>query len=183
MILLSFFGGMTSCRSHKSVIISGESRKGYEKKDLDIDLSHLSDKRRMIVEEALSWLGTPYEYAGMSKGSGTDCSGLVMKVYGDVLDAALPRNSARQAEFCDRIELDDVEAGDLVFFATGRDLSKVSHVGIMVDKVNFVHASTSKGVVISSVTTDYYSRRLIMYGRVPVKFFSERSTRQESQRL
>ncbi|MDE7496460.1 MAG: C40 family peptidase [Muribaculaceae bacterium] len=120
-----------------------------------------------IVEEAMSWLGTPYKYAGQEKGRGTDCSGLVMKVYEDVAGWKLPRNSAKQAEFCDRLKEEDVEPGDLVFFATGKDPDKVSHVGIMLDEENFIHASTSKGVVISKVTSNYYIRTFMMYGRIP----------------
>ena len=120
-----------------------------------------------IVEEAMSWLGTPYKYAGQEKGRGTDCSGMVMKVYEDVAGWKLPRNSAKQAEFCDRLKEEDVEPGDLVFFATGKDPDKVSHVGIMLDEENFIHASTSKGVVISKVTSNYYIRTFMMYGRIP----------------
>ena len=90
-----------------------------------------------------------------------------MKVYEDVAGWKLPRNSAKQAEFCDRLKEEDVEPGDLVFFATGKDPDKVSHVGIMLDEENFIHASTSKGVVISKVTSNYYIRTFMMYGRIP----------------
>ena len=121
---------------------------------------------RRIAEEAMTWIGTPYKYAGTEKGKGTDCSGMVLRVYEDIAGLKLPRNSARQAEFCKPLRSDEVEAGDLVFFATGSDPSKVSHVGIMVDDRQFVHASTRKGVVVSDVTTDYYTRKFMMYGRV-----------------
>jgi len=59
-----------------------------------------------------------------------------------------------------------VRAGDLVFFATGKDKNRVSHVGIMIDDVKFIHASTKKGVVVSEVTAPYYERTFMMYGRV-----------------
>ena len=64
-------------------------------------------------------------------------------------------------------ERKDARIGDLVFFATGKDPEKVSHVGILVDDNSFIHASTSKGVVVSRLHTPYYISRLIMYGRVP----------------
>ena len=60
-------------------------------------------------------MGTPYKYAGSDKGKGTDCSGLVTKVYLDVTGKKLPRNSKQQAEFCKKIGKRSVKAGDLVF--------------------------------------------------------------------
>lgn len=152
---------LSSCRSHHKknntpkppiVKIDNKKLKGVEKK---------------IVAEAMTWVGTPYKYGGNDKKKGTDCSGMVLRVYEDVAGVKLPRNSAKQSEFCKRINKKDVRPGDLVFFATGRDPKKISHVGIMVDDDNFVHSSSSKGVVVSSVSTPYYIRTFIMYGRVP----------------
>lgn len=132
-----------------------------------INVGKVSKMQEMIVEEATTWLGTPYVYAKAEKGSGTDCSGMVMKVYETVANRKLPRNSARQAEFCVPLAAEEVNTGDLVFFATGKDPEKVSHVGIMMDNENFIHASSSKGVVISKMTSDYYRRHFRMFGRVP----------------
>lgn len=147
------------CRSSRPK----DSGKGREQ---TVHVGKRSKLGRRIAEEAMTWIGTPYKYAGTEKGKGTDCSGMVLRVYEDVAGLKLPRNSARQAEFCKPLRSDEVEAGDLVFFATGSDPSKVSHVGIMVDDRQFVHASTRKGVVVSDVTTDYYTRKFMMYGRV-----------------
>ena len=77
----------------------------------------------------------------------------------------IPRNSAKQAEFCYKLDTNKVETGDLVFFATGKDPKKVSHVGIVVDDNRFVHASSSKGVVVSQLTQPYYQQRLLMFGQ------------------
>lgn len=122
-----------------------------------------------IVEEAMSWLGTPYGYAMSEKGAGTDCSGMVMKVYEDVTGKKIPRNSAKQAEFCKTLNPDDVMTGDLVFFATGKDPEAVSHVGIIIDNVSFIHASSKKGVVISNIDTPYYRRTFKKFGRPEIK--------------
>lgn len=127
----------------------------------------LHGMEKKIVEEALSWMGTPYRYAGSEKGKGTDCSGMVTRVYEDVAGIKLPRSSKQQSEFCKKIKRHTVKPGDLVFFATGKDKSRVSHVGIMIDDNRFVHASTKKGVVVSEMTMPYYERTFIMYGRVP----------------
>ena len=123
--------------------------------------------QKALVEEVMSWIGVPYAYAKSDKKEGTDCSGLVLRVYLDVLDVKLPRNSAQQAEFCKKIDKEDVEPGDLVFFATGKDPDKISHVGMMIDKENFIHASTKKGVLISQLNTPYYIRTFRQAGRVP----------------
>ena len=121
---------------------------------------------KKVADEAMTWLGTPYAYAKSEKGVGTDCSGMVLMVYLDVTGTKLPRNSAQQADFCKSLNREEVEIGDLVFFATGKDLSRVSHVGIMLDAESFIHASSSKGVVISKINTPYYTSRFIKFGRV-----------------
>ncbi len=120
-----------------------------------------------IVEEAYTWIGTPYRYGAWEKGKGSDCSGMVTKVYEKAAGIKIPRNSKKQAEFCWKVDRRDVRPGDLVFFATGKSPGVISHVGIMIDDTRFIHASTQKGVIISEVTTPYYTRTFKMYGRVP----------------
>lgn len=143
-------------------------RYGHEKRSgQTVDVRKLPKERRLLLEEANTWLGTPYEYARADKGRGTDCSGMVMSVYLQALEIKLPRNSRKQAEFCKTIPREKAVAGDLVFFATGKDPSRISHVGMLVDKEQFIHASSSKGVVVSSLDSPYYSKRIICFGRVP----------------
>lgn len=132
-----------------------------------IEVKKLKGMEKHIVEEALTWMGTPYKYAAADKGKGTDCSGMVLRVYEDAAGIKLPRNSKKQAEFCKKLKEKEVKGGDLVFFATGKDANVISHVGIMIDDVKFVHASSKKGVIVSDVTTPYYQRTFMMYGRVP----------------
>lgn len=154
---------LASCHSSKK-----GSKTNYKQQEISISVNNLkgSESQKKIVEEAMSWIGTPYAYAKCDKKEGTDCSGMVLRVYEDVLGYKLPRNSAKQAEFCIPLKKEEVQTGDLVFFATGRDPEKISHVGIMVDDVSFVHASTKKGVVISRIDTPYYIRTLRGFGRV-----------------
>lgn len=123
--------------------------------------------QKKVIEEAYSWIGTPYKYGGVEKGEGVDCSGMVMMVYESVAGEKLPRNSAKQAEFCNEISAEEVDMGDLVFFATGKDPDKVSHVGIVIDNDSFIHASSSKGVVVSQLSSAYYQRTFRMFGRIP----------------
>ena len=164
--LLVLIGG-NSCKSHKKIkneepVYLGETltvKKGKKGKKKDLG--------ERIAEESLKWIGTPYGYGKSEKGKATDCSGLVLMVYLKVADIKLPRNSAQQAEFCNRLKEKEIKPGDLVFFATGKDKKKISHVGVMIDKERFVHASSSKGVILSEMTTPYYQRTFIRYGRVP----------------
>ncbi len=128
----------------------------------------LTSTQKKIVNEAMTWLGTPYAYAKAEKGEGTDCSGLVMMVYVKSLNYKIPRNSARQADFCEEVKPDKVKAGDLVFFATGKNPERVSHVGIMLDSEEFIHCSSSKGVVVTSIAAPYYAQRLLKIGRLPM---------------
>lgn len=149
------FGGCRSAKKSEAVVVE------------TVRVSNAKGSQKKIVEEAMSWLGTPYKYAGSEKGRGTDCSGMVLRVYEDAGGVKLPRNSKKQSEFCKRLKKKDVQPGDLVFFATGKDENAISHVGIMIDDNQFIHASTKKGVILSEMTTPYYERTFKMYGRVP----------------
>ena len=120
-----------------------------------------------LIAEAKTWIGTPYKYAHAQKGQGTDCSGFIMTIVNDVAGIKLPRNSAKQSEFCTEIKRQDLKPCDLVFFATGKSMQKISHVGMMIDDDNFIHASSSKGVVISKLSSNYYTTRLIKCCRIP----------------
>ena len=155
-----------SCKSKKKVSVEQEvvvEETIVVKKPKKDKKTDLRDK---IVKESLTWIGTPYGFGHSEKGESTDCSGLVIMVFDEVAGIKLPRNSAQQADYCDKIGEHEVKPGDLVFFATGKDRKKVSHVGIMIDKKSFVHSSGSKGVIISEMTTPYYKRTFIKYGRV-----------------
>lgn len=162
--LLLAAGGASCSTSKKTTAIN--SRPGNTVNQ-HIDTRHLSKEQKRLLDVAEEWEGTPYRYGGTEKGRGVDCSGFVMRVYQDALGKKLPRNSARQAECCTPVKENDTRAGDLVFFATGKDKSKVSHVGMMVDSERFIHASSSKGVVVSTMKNPYYIRTFLMYGRVP----------------
>lgn len=179
--LLAFLFSLTSCRTHKhvggnnsggihSTHVENPELKGEYTYKLPLKFAGKSiDKnRKKIIEESRKWIGTPYLYAGKQKGKGTDCSGLVMTVYEEVLGYKLPRNSAKQAEFCKSVDENKVMAGDLVFFATGKDPNRVSHVGILLDDgFSFIHASSKKGVCISRLDNLYYLSRFLKFGAVP----------------
>lgn len=153
---------LPSCRSSKHIAAPANSNEPTVSLPLPKD-----NQTRRLIEEAYTWLGTPYAYAHAEKGEGTDCSGMVMTLYSEIEGRKLPRNSARQAEFCLPLPESEVRSGDLVFFATGKDPDVISHVGLLIDATSFIHASASKGVVISRLDTPYYKRTFRGFGRVP----------------
>lgn len=120
-----------------------------------------------LYNEISSWLGTPYKYGAMSK-SGVDCSGFVYQVYQAVYHKTLQRQSAMMlTENCTRINKNQLREGDLVFFRTdGKKTTTPNHVGIYLKNNKFAHSSSSKGVTVSDLTSDYYARALISGGRV-----------------
>ncbi|MCM1152882.1 MAG: C40 family peptidase [Muribaculum sp.] len=159
LVMLCVGVALASCSTHKKTI--------KERTEISIQQTKLSKEEKILLSEAESWIGTPYKYACQEKGRGTDCSGLVMQIYDKAYGVKLPRNSAKQAEYCVPVKEKEVRTGDLVFFSIGQKTGKVSHVGIMLDRESFIHASSSKGVVISKMTNNYYIRHFKMYGRVP----------------
>jgi peptidoglycan DL-endopeptidase CwlO len=120
-----------------------------------------SKKASRIREIAENWIGTPYCIAGYSKDC-TDCSGFVQSVYNE-LGITLPRTAKDQYVYTERIAESDAITGDLVFFSKN---GTVNHVGIYLSNGTFVHASSSKGVVIEELTTTYYNKNFAGFGRV-----------------
>lgn len=118
---------------------------------------------RALVEEAAGWIGTPYLYGGTTR-AGADCSGLVMEVYREVCGVKLPRSSAAQSRWCAPVAPDKMQPGDLVFFAA--DSAQVSHVGMFIGDGRMIHASSSRGVMVSALDNPYWLSRFYSIGRV-----------------
>lgn len=127
---------------------------------------HNTDVAKRLEKEAREWLGTKYKYGGESR-KGTDCSGMVMVVFETVTGIKLPRDSHSQQQYCKQIDKKDLAPGDLVFFITSNNGERVNHVGLYIGNGDFIHSSTSKGVIISNLNQDYYKRHFHSAGRVP----------------
>lgn len=127
-----------------------------------------SSRVNEILKDAEKYLGAPYKYGGNTS-KGFDCSGLVCKVF-DENKMKLPRRSIDQGNQGVEISIRNTKPGDLLFFATsgGRN---VSHVGI-VHTINsngeiiFIHSSTSKGVIISSLNEKYWNKAYLFARRI-----------------
>ncbi|KJG09815.1 peptidase P60 [Photobacterium kishitanii] len=101
-----------------------------------------------------SWKGTPYRYGGSSK-KGIDCSAFVQVGYSSVYQKLLPRTTLELVKKGKQVKRNTAKEGDLVFFRTGRN---TRHVGIYLGNSEFLHASQSKGVMISRLDNPYWKR-------------------------
>ncbi|WP_285163818.1 NlpC/P60 family protein [Shewanella goraebulensis] len=101
------------------------------------------------------WQGTPYRLGGLSP-QGIDCSGLVYVAYQDLIGSSIPRTVRGQTSLGNRIAKSDLQSGDLVFFKT---TGSGRHVGIYLSGHRFLHVSTKKGVMISSMDNVYWKPR------------------------
>ncbi|RZT21533.1 C40 family peptidase [Fictibacillus sp. BK138] len=112
-----------------------------------------ADDRENLVATAKKYIGIKYKWGGTSPSTGFDCSGYLTYVFKQY-DITLPRTTTDQFNGGTAVKKADLKLGDLVFFTTYR--AGASHSGIYVGNGNFIHASSSKGVMISSLNDPYY---------------------------
>ena len=123
--------------------------------------SRFSKRAYNLLSEARTYLGTPYKYGGTTR-RGIDCSSFVQHVFA-ALNISLPRTSIEQSHRGTFVSKHNLKKGDLIFFAH-TPKSRISHVGIVesvspTGEIFFIHASSSKGVTISSLDTAYWSAK------------------------
>lgn len=118
---------------------------------------------RQVVTLAHSLVGRPYCWGGESPDC-FDCSGLVHYVYGQT-GVSVPRTSREQLQLAQRISLNELEAGDLLFFSLSEG-QKTSHVGLYAAGSLFIHApSDGKTVSYASLDNPFWLDHLIGAGR------------------
>ena len=127
------------------------------------------DIRDSLVDYAMQFQGRPYQYAGKGP-SVFDCSGFTCFVYKN-FDIQLPASSKLQSGFGEELDVDEVKKGDLLIFKSPTPGNNdVGHVGMVVSnedgKINFIHSSTGRGVVIDSLTHRHYQARYMGARRV-----------------
>lgn len=130
----------------------------------DAELDMYAKERLAIVDYAKKYIGTPYVWAG-NEPTGFDCSGFTSYVMKN-FKKELPRRAVDQYNSSRQLKEKNVMMGDLVFFDNG---SGISHVGMIISEKGkplvMIHASSSKGVVITEIEkSDYWLKRLYGFG-------------------
>lgn len=119
-----------------------------------------------FLSEVDSWLGVPYVYGGKSK-QGTDCSGMIQTMYKQRYGLSLERSASDMQKDVDFINVDKANFGDILFFKI--NFKTVGHVAFYLGQKRFIHATTSRGVIISSLDEEYYEKRFYKAGRLKKK--------------
>ncbi|MCW9706281.1 NlpC/P60 family protein [Fodinibius salsisoli] len=133
---------------HKHPILKGANSAAF----LNSGIYGFSSLKTLLSQAFKEWKGTPYLYGGNSS-AGVDCSAFIQKVFREYFDMKLPRTTRQQIDKGKSISKYDLRAGDLVFFRTSHTRL---HVGVLLNQKNFIHASSSEGVTISSLDNNYW---------------------------
>jgi cell wall-associated NlpC family hydrolase len=167
-------GYKLNIRSNKAVeVIASNSNSGSTNEmgnsdsKYNVKSFHGTDFLDQLVSSASENIGTRYRMGGTTK-DGFDCSGLMCTTFSN-FDIQLPRTSIEQSQYGVKIDNEDAQKGDLIFFKTnGR--RQINHVGMVVEAIDgdikFIHASVSGGVMISSVKEKYYRKKVTQINRV-----------------
>ncbi|KGL58855.1 C40 family peptidase [Polaribacter sp. Hel1_85] len=147
-LLIVFSLVLSACSSSKTVV------KNKKKPTTKVD---------RIVANALKYKGVRYRFGGTTR-SGMDCSGIVFVAFGNE-NIHLPRVSRDMAKKGRKTTLNKVKKGDLLFFRTSNRRRSINHVGLVVShkngQIRFVHATTSKGVIVSSLSEKYWKKAFV----------------------
>jgi len=155
ILLISF----SSCKSSKH----SKGKKTYSTKIItkkrNSKIASNKSNAENIIDYAKQFEGVRYKWGGTTK-SGMDCSGLIYESFKSS-NISLPRISRDMAKKGSKIQLKKVHKGDLLFFKTGKNRrNSINHVGLIVDirnnDIKFIHATTSKGVIISGLNESYW---------------------------
>ena len=154
-LVILFFGILilTSCATKKKVI---STTKAARAADAMANLKN-KDLYRFITD----WTGVKYKLGGMDK-KGIDCSGFALILERDIYGLTLPRRSRDQAEAVKKKQKSKLKEGDLLFFAFGGN--EVDHVGVYLNDDFFVHASTTRGVIVDDLNLPIYQQALVKTG-------------------
>lgn len=141
----------------------------FKAKEVDTvcELAYISEEDKMI-NYAKKFLGVPYVYGGTGDG-GFDCSGYtqyILNRYGH----EIPRSARTQKNAIESIKIKNAKKGDLVFFSKNKRKSNITHVGIVIseegENLTMIHASSSRGIMITDVSTNsYWKPKMVAAGR------------------
>ncbi len=120
--------------------------------------------RHRLVQAGFQFLGVRYRLGSISEKNGFDCSGLVKKVF-SIFNIDLPRTSREQFQQGQKVDRENLQKGDLVFFSSGGKTP--THVGIYIGNDKFLHAARkARQVIVSDLNKIWYSMRYLGARRV-----------------
>lgn len=127
-----------------------------------------NSKITKLITIANSYKGISYRAGGTTK-KGMDCSGLVNTSFKQI-GIQLPRSSSEISSKGKEINLNKVKQGDLLFFDIARLKGGINHVGLVISvydgNIRFIHSTTSKGVIVSSMNENYWKKEFVIAKRV-----------------
>ena len=131
-------------------------------REVDTKEYHVDD----IIAFSKTYLGTRHQMRGTTK-KGIDCSGLMMVVHSK-FSISLPHSSHEQARYGKVISnKEKLKKGDLVFFYNSYNSPNlITHAGLYVGDNEFIHASNSKGVIISNMDDKYWAPKYLFATRL-----------------
>ena len=146
----------------------GNSYSPKPRRAVEVTHSTSLSKADKVINTALTFSGVRYKFGGTTQ-KGMDCSGLLYVSFGKH-DIQLPRTSIHMAEEGKKIRVRDVEKGDLLFFKTNRRAKRINHVGMVVavenNEIKFIHASSSRGVTVSSLREGFWNQAFVKATRI-----------------
>lgn len=180
-IVVCFLGCKSSKKSVKQedtqTKVSSKEKNNKRKKKSDKTVSISSRNKEQstpksqadyIIDYAKTFKGVRYKWGGTTK-SGMDCSGLVYQSF-KTQNITLPRISRDMAKKGKKIPLKKVHRGDLLFFKTGNRRNSINHVGLITNiknnNIEFIHATSSKGVIFSYLNETYWLKAFYEARRV-----------------
>jgi probable lipoprotein NlpC len=128
---------------------------------MGVDQSQIQNGRLYAFID--QWWGTPYKFGGQDH-DGIDCSGLSQLLEQEVYGIAIPRTTGQQVQVIKRKYEEELQEGDLVFF--DYDGRKFGHVGVYLQNGYYVHASSTKGVIIVKLHDPYMYKYFTRCGSV-----------------
>ncbi len=167
-LLIALACSLSACSLFKSASIekqglSAEDRAFYSTYSKKFGIRFTGTENKQLIKAIDGWMGVPYRLGGCSK-NGIDCSCFVQEIYSEVYGIALRRSSSEMFGDVRTVAVKDLKEGDLLFLKKpGR---KIFHVGIYLKDKKFVHVTTARGVVISSLQEDYYQKYFHAGGRI-----------------
>lgn len=128
------------------------------------------NKNEKIIQSAKKHIGTSYKSGGKSPETGFDCSGFTAYIFKKI-NISLAATASQQSNQGKAVFVKEAQKGDLIFFKGGNaNDTKIGHVGIVVsnegEPIKFIHASSSKGIMISQLDEKYFRDRFVKIRRV-----------------